>query len=311
MECVCWDGLATLRDSLESTYQEGEWRMSLRTALVTDSTCNLPEDLAAQHRIYVAPLYVLWGEDTYRDGIDITEPEFYRRLRQGGEIPSTSQVSAQDFVDLFNRAREQENAEAVVCAVLSNELSGTYASALQAQAAVEFPVFVVDTKQVSWSLGLAMLAAADARDSGASPIEIAEHVKSAAKRTKLIFTIESLEYLHRGGRIGQARLLLGSALNIKPVLELRDGIVHSTESVRTRKRALERIVKLAKQYSGGRAVRRLAVLHADVGSEAEALLEAATAALEPDDAYSSYATTVIGVHAGPGAIGLAIEYHPD
>ena len=125
--------------------------MSSPVALVTDSTCNIPPDLASEHRIYVAPLYVLWGDDSYRDGIDITEVELFRRLAVARDLPKTSQVSPQDFVDLFRRAREEEQAEEVVCGVLSSGISGTYASAIQARDTVEFPVHVVDTRQVSWA----------------------------------------------------------------------------------------------------------------------------------------------------------------
>ena len=284
----------------------------MRTAMVTESASNLPAGLASERGIYVCPLYVIWGEDVLKDGVDIQEAEFYSRLRQNHDIPKTSQVSARDFVEMFELAREREQADAVVCGVISSDMSGTYASALQAKAAVDFPVHVVDSQQVSWALGHAMLSAAEMRDSGAPAAAIACALAESAERQKLLFTIESLEYLHRGGRIGQARLLLGSALSIKPVLEVREGIVHSTENVRTRRRALDEVIKLAKRYSGGRPVKRLTCLHCDVEDEAESLLTHARDELQPlEEARITYATTVIGVHAGPGAVGLVVEYEGD
>ena len=135
--------------------------MAARTAIVTDSTCNLPPDLARERRIHVAPLYVIWGDDSLRDGIDIQEPAFYERLRAASDIPKTSQVTPQDFVTLFERVRAEEEADAIVCAVLSSDLSGTYASATLAKNLVDFPVHVIDTRQVSWALGHAALAGAE------------------------------------------------------------------------------------------------------------------------------------------------------
>ncbi len=282
--------------------------MSSPVALVTDSTCNIPPDLAAERHIYVAPLYVLWGDESYRDGIDITEPELFRRLAVARELPKTSQVSPQDFADLYRRAQAAENAEAVVCGVISSSISGTYASAIQAREMVDFPVHVVDTRQVSWALGFAVLAAAQARDAGQSAEAIAETIRETATRTHLLFIVESLDYLHRGGRIGGASRLLGTALNIKPVLELRDGVVNPVDKVRTRKRATEHILTHIGQIAGGQPIVRLGIIHGDVEGEALALRDAAVARYNPSEVYVSFATAVLGVHVGPGALGIIAEW---
>ncbi|MBN1201201.1 MAG: DegV family protein [Anaerolineae bacterium] len=282
--------------------------MTKCTALVTDSTCNLPADLTAARRIYTAPLYVLWGEETFKDGIDLTEPEFFRRLVDSPDIPKTSQVSPKDFTELFEHAREVEQADEVVCAVISSDLSGTYASAIQAQKTVDFPVRVIDTRQTSWALGHPMLAAADARDAGASPAEIEQVIRDSATRQRLLFTVESLEYLHRGGRIGNARRLLGSALSIKPLLILQDGVIDPVDNVRTRKRALERMLKHAEELADGRPVTRLSVLHGDCEDEANTLLERAIELLAPREVHLSYLAMVLGVHTGPGVLGVSVEW---
>lgn len=282
--------------------------MSSPVALVTDSTCNLPPDLAAQRHIYMAPLYVLWGEKSYRDGVDITEAELFRRLAVARELPKTSQVSPQDFADLYRRAREVENAETVVCGVLSGGISGTYASAMQAREMVDFPVQVVDTRQTSWALGFAVLAAARARDAGQGAEAVAEALRETAARTHLLFIVESLDYLHKGGRIGGASRLLGTALNIKPVLELRDGVIQPVDKVRTRKRAVEYILTHIGQVAGGRQIARLGIIHGDVEDEALALRDAVVARYNPSEVYVSYVTAVLGVHVGPGALGINAEW---
>ncbi|HEX3049601.1 MAG TPA: DegV family protein [Aggregatilineaceae bacterium] len=277
-------------------------------ALVTDSTCNIPADLARECHIHVTPLYVIWGDTSLKDGVDILEPEFYARLASSNEIPKTSQASPQDFVILFEKARKAENADEVICPVVSSDLSGTYASAMQAKAMVDFPVHVIDTRQVSWGLGHVLLAAAEARDGGASAAEIVQTVTETATRQMLLFTIESLDFLRRGGRIGNAKRLMGTMLRMQPVLEIREGIVHPVDTVRTRKRALEQLLKVADVRGNVRHVNRLSVIHAEAKHDAKMLLDEAIEKLVPLETHFTYATTVIGVHTGPGAVGLICEW---
>lgn len=282
--------------------------MTKRIALVTDSTCNLYPELAVERHIYVAPLYVLWGEEAYKDGVDITEKEFFRRLSTTTAIPTTSQVSPQDFIDLFEHARKTEEADEVICAVLSSDLSGTYASAIQAQTAVDFPVHVVDTRQISWALGFTLLEAANMRDAGAGVDEIVASIKATADYSRLFFTIESLEFLHRGGRIGNAARLVGTALSIKPLLEVENGIVETVDKVRTRKRAIKQLVKVIQDRSNGRGIKRLAVIHGEAQEDADELLAYANETLNPTESYNSYLTAVLAVHTGPGAVGINVEW---
>jgi DegV family protein with EDD domain len=279
-----------------------------RIALVTDSTCNLTPDLVAARHVYTAPLYVLWGEASYRDGIDITEEELFKRMLTANDLPKTSQVSVQDFVDVFRRAREAENADEVVCATISCDLSGTYASALQAKDMVDFPVHLLDTRQTSWALGFAVLSGADARDAGASAPEIVEAIRSGAQRSVLIFTVENLKYLHRGGRIGNASWLLGTALNIKPLLELQNGVIEAADKVRTRKKAAEHLIKVAEERAGGHPIERLAIMHAGADEEAHSLRDQAVEQLSPKESYLSYITAVLGVHVGPGTLGIIVQW---
>jgi DegV family protein with EDD domain len=277
-------------------------------ALVTDSTCNIPADMAAERQIYVAPLYILWDEDCYKDGIDLTEPELFQRMRNAATLPKTSQVSVQDFVTIFQQAQRAEGADEIVCAVISNDLSGTYASAVQAAENVDIPVHIIDTRQTSWALGFSVLEGAAARDAGASAEEILQTIKQTAENVCLLFTVETLEFLRRGGRIGQASYLLGSALNIKPILILKDGVIHAADKVRTRKRAADHLLNLADQYVAGHTVKRFSVIHAGVEDEGQQLLEDAIAKFHPQESYLTYISAVLGVHVGPGALGVIAEW---
>ncbi len=281
--------------------------MQAITALVTDSTSNLGLELARQRGIYVVPLYIVWKNECLKDLVELSEPELFRRLATQSEIPTTSQASVQDFQVAFEKARAETGAESIVCGVISSALSGTYASAIQAARESAIPVQVVDTRQASWGLGFAMLAGAEARDNGASPDEIARAMKETAARSLLLFTIDSLEFLHRGGRIGNASRLLGTALNIKPVLTLENGIISPRDKVRTRRRAAIQVLQLAENHAAGRRVRRLAVLHGDCEDEGRELYERAVERLQPEESYMAYVTATLGVHTGPGALGIVVE----
>ncbi len=277
-------------------------------ALVTDSTSNIPPDIAAKRRIHVAPLYILWGDESYKDGIDLTDIVLFQRMQETTLLPKTSQVSVPDFVAVFEAAQHNEGAEAIVCPVISEELSGTYASAIQAAEQVDIPVHVIDTRQTSWGLGFAVLAAADARDNGASVEEIVHTIKQAAANSQVIFTVDTLDYLHRGGRIGKASWLVGSALSIKPLLVLQDGVIHAVDKVRTHKRAVEHLLKVADHHIKGRQVKRLCIIHSGPEDEARGLLTDAKARFSPGETYLTYVAAVIGVHIGPGALGIIVEW---
>ena len=223
--------------------------MTVPFALVTDSTSDIPADLMRQHQIYVAPLHIMWGRDDYIDGVDITPAEFYERLARESELPTTSQPSPQEFVGVYERAIQETGAPGILTLTISADLSGTYASAVAAASMVDFPVEVVDLRTASIATGLGVLKLAEARDSGMALPEALALAQSYTTRSKLIFSVDTLEYLHKGGRIGGARRLLGTALNIKPVLQVIAGRVEPRESVRTRKRVLGRLIESSRSKS--------------------------------------------------------------
>ncbi len=275
--------------------------MSKRTvAIVSDSTADLPPILAATRSISLVPLTLNLDEQSFLDGVDITSEQFYRRLPDATTHPTTSQPSPGRFAKTY--AALLENHDEVVSIHISEKLSGTFASAVQGADMTEPKrVHVVDSQVVSMSLGLVTLAAAALADSGADARAIVEKVESMRPHLHTFFSVATLEFLRRGGRIGRASALLGSVLQVKPVLCIRDGLVTPLERVRTFDRALNRIVELTRQVDRGSGV-CIIVGHASaevdaerVGRELEPIAE--TLMVQP-------LGPVVGAHAGPGVVGV-------
>jgi len=278
----------------------------MKIAIVADSTCDLPAAMAAERGIVITPLHIIWGDQTYTDGINITSEQFYQRLVRDPKLPKTSQPAPGEFADKFRLAREKHNADAVVCVTISKKLSGTYASAEAARNLVDFPVEVVDSLTGSIAMGFVALVAADARDQGASLQEIVKTAQDSALRTQMLFAPNTLEFLHRGGRIGGAKRLIGTALNIKPILHVKDGAVEALESVRTRKRVVSRLIEIGTQYRDRRPL-WLGVPHTNP-PDLQLFLDELRNTIQPDRLITSLACPPIGVHIGPEALGLAIMY---
>ncbi|OGO17052.1 MAG: hypothetical protein A2Z14_09075, partial [Chloroflexi bacterium RBG_16_48_8] len=202
-------------------------------AIITDSTSNIPARLCKQYGIQVVPQMLIWGEETLFDEVDITPDQFYERLKSSDELPTTSQATIATFIELF--APHVEMGSQILSILISNELSGTIQSATQAKK--EFPnatIEIIDSRSASMELGFQVLAAARAAEAGKSFAEVVEITKRARDNTGVMFVVDTLEYLHRGGRIGGASRLLGTALSLKPLLYVNDGRVEPLENVRTK-----------------------------------------------------------------------------
>ncbi|MBN1966801.1 MAG: DegV family protein [Anaerolineae bacterium] len=282
--------------------------MSARYALVSDSTADLPVAFIRQHQIYIAPLHVLWGQETLRDGVDISSEEFFARLQRETVLPTTSQPTPAEFAALYERAMEETGAEGILVLTISADLSGTYSSAIQAAKEASFPVRVVDTRTASAAEGLVVAKMAELRDAGMALDEAAELAQSLTGRTRLIFTLDTLEYLHKGGRIGTAQRLIGTALAIKPVLHVPDGTIHPRESVRTRKRAVTRLVEIFEEVADLDKPMFFASLNSEAEDESAALEAAILERWQPqiETHLNMKVGCTIGVHVGPGAIGYAV-----
>jgi DegV family protein with EDD domain len=269
-------------------------------AIVTDSTADLPPQLAASRSITVVPLTLNFDGKALLDGVDIRPDDFYRRLPSVATHPTTSQPSAGRFAEAYSALLADH--EAVVSIHISEKLSGTYESARQAAAMTDAErVRVVDSENVSMSLGLLALTASSLAASGADAETIEAKMLDMRPLVQTYFSVATLEFLRRGGRIGRASAFLGSVLQVKPVLCIRDGLVTPLERVRTFDRALNRIVELTREVDRGHGV-CVIVGHADAGADAERIgreLEpiAETLMIQP-------LGPVVGAHAGPGVVGV-------
>ncbi len=280
--------------------------MGTRIAIVTDSTCDIPQEIAQDRRIFVAPISIVWGNETLRDGIDISRPDFYRRLTTERDLPTTSQPSPADFAEIFQRARDETDAEVVVALTISSDLSGTYNSARQAKDMVDFRVELVDSRTTSGALGLAALAVADARDSDTPLDELIQTAHSMAHRTKAILTINTLEFLHRSGRVSAARRWIGTALQIKPILYVVDGRMEALEAVRTRTRALSRMMEIFTGWIDNSRPVYAAILYGTTPEDAQAYETQLREFCNPAFLMTTIASSAVGVHTGPGAMGLTL-----
>ena len=277
-----------------------------RIAIVTDSSVNVPASVQEECGMNVVPLNTIFNGEVFRDGIDITPTRFYELLRAASELPTTSQPSTGDFVEVYSRLSQE--ADAIVSIHLSELLSGTIKSALSARELVnDIPIEIIDSRSVSLGLGFVVTAAARAIQEGRSLPEVVEAIQQLIPKTNIIFVVDTLKYLHMGGRIGGASAMLGSALKIKPLLHIHEGEVSPLERVRSKSRATERMLEIMAerlQAEDGDGVLRAAVVHADREDEALELLEQVLSRFQPAESYLTDLTPAVGTHVGPGTLGL-------
>lgn len=275
-----------------------------KVAIVTDSTCSMPSELIDQYDIKVAPQVVIWGDEVLEDGIDISGEQFYERLAGADEMPTTSQATIGSFKKIFEPLVEADRPIVAIC--IGDQLSGTLQSATQAKAMfpeAEIETFNSDT--VAMALGFQVLAAARAAEEGAATEEVIEAAERAKETSGVVLALDTLEFLHRGGRIGGASRFLGTALNIKPLLEVTGGRVEPLDRVRTKSRALKRVVDIVVERMDGRPHLQLALHHTGADEMAEELRRKLEDELQPAEVYSSIIPPAVGAHAGPGAYGVA------
>ena len=277
-----------------------------KIAIVTDSTAWIPKDLIAQYNITVAPQVLIWGEETLNDGIDIQPQEFYARIKTAKVMPTTSQVPIVTMQNIFTGLVEK--GFDVLGIFISSKLSGTIQSAMQGREMIGKSaenVHVLDSQSTAMALGFQVLAAARAVADGANMADAKAVAEKARDHTGVYFAVDTLEFLHRGGRIGGAARLIGTALNMKPVLAVIDGRVEAIERIRTKGKALDRVLELVAEKTSGQSPIHIASLHANAPDEARALLERATKALNATESIFTEVSPVVGNHAGPGTVGLA------
>ena len=278
--------------------------MKRKVAIVTDSTANMPQELLQQYGIQVIPLTVNWAGESLLDGVDIQVDDFYHRLQSAKEMPTTSQPSVGQFMEFFQQVAE--TAETIVGIFISEALSGTMDSARAAAKELsDIPIELVDSKSAAMGLALIVTRAARMAADGLDYQEIAEKARELVPKMRLLFVVDTLEFLHRGGRIGGAQRLVGSVLSIKPILHLVDGKIESFESVRTRKKAVARLMAVVGEESGWGPQMHYGVLDAAAPETADKMYEEIKGHGESAELLRSGISPVIGTHTGPGAVGIA------
>lgn len=276
-----------------------------KIAVVTDSTTYIPPDLVQRYDLNVAPQIIIWEGKSYRDGVEIHSDEFFERLKTAKAMPTTSQVAVVDMQRIFQDRVDQGSD--VVGIFVSSKLSGTVQSAMQAKELMGKAgerVHIIDSNSVAMALGFQALAVARAAEAGASLQECVSLAEKSREHVGVVFAVDTLEFLHRGGRIGGAARFVGTLMNMKPVLALENGRVEPVERVRTKSKANERVLELVIEQVGGRTPVRLATLHANAAEEARELLSKAERALRPVESIFSAVSPAVGTHAGPGTVGL-------
>ncbi len=272
--------------------------------VVTDSSSSLPDSLVKDLDIRVIPLWLVWDGQSFQDGVDIDSQTFYQRLRGSASLPTSTQPSAQEFKEFFLGLKDQ--CDGIVCVLASSQISGTVESA---EAAKDFipglPVRVVDSSFSAMGEGLIAVAAARAAAAGKSIDEVVAVAEATRDKTQLLFVVDTLEFLHKGGRIGGAKRLLGTALNIKPILHFEDGVIQPLSQTRTKKKGIAELLDIAGTRLDGKQMAEAAVVHVDCLDEGRALVNLVKERFNSPLVHLSDVSPVVGTHVGPGALGLA------
>ena len=281
--------------------------------IVTDSTSDISPDLARHWGITVVPAYINFTSDdgsveTLKDGLEISTDEFYQRLPNASSLPTTSQPTIQDFAEVYEPLVE-DPADMVISIHVSSKLSGTYNSALQAKRALKNPaqVEVIDSQSASMACGLVVLGVARALHGGADFQQVMAEAETAVSQVRGFFLLDTLEYLVKGGRISKTQAFLGNMLNLKPILALEDGEVRRYDRVRSRRKGLQRLVRIAEGLGG---ISEGFIIHNEAAEDAEALSNNVRRLLPTDSPEHIPVVRPgpsIGVHTGPGMVGIIVR----
>jgi len=272
--------------------------------IITDSTADIPPQVAAEYGIRVMPLYVHFGNEVYRDGIDLKPDEFYPRLVANKTLPTTSTVAPVEFAQMCDELSKETNE--ILAITLSSKLSATYDVALQGRDLrkdKKCRVEVLDSKLFSMALGLVVIGAARRAREGASLDDVVESAKGLYSRIHVRMTFDTLEYVRKGGRIGAAEAFMGRMLDVKPILTLKDGMATPVVRRRTRAKAIEYLRKFAASFD---SIAELAVAYTTTPDDAVGLVNDLDDVFPKERVYLSVIGPVLGTHLGPGALGIAV-----
>lgn len=275
--------------------------------LVTDSTAYLAEGTVRQLDIRVVPLCVHFAREEFKEGVELSNEEFYTRLQEAEQLPTTSQPSAGDFYQVFKELVDAGHE--VVAVTISSKLSGTWNSAMAAKEMLpSAPISIVDSLSTSIGLRHMIEAAARAIDSGATREEVVAKLEAVKESIYLLFVVDTLEYLAKGGRIGNAKAFLGTLLKVKPILILKDGAIEPLEQVRSKRKAHARMLELIEKHvEGNGSGVQIGLVHALAPDDAAALAEELSERLGGVPVTIDDLGPVIGTHTGPGVVGVAVS----
>lgn len=277
---------------------------SVKIAIVTDSTAYLSKDVRERLGIRMIPLSVIFGDETYREEIDMTADEFFVKIKQSPKLPTTSQPSVGEFVDLFTAIRE-EGYEAVISIHLSSGISGTYQGAVTAGTMVEgLRVYAYDSEISCMAQGFYAIEAAEMAKAGKMPEEILARLDEMKRTLRAYFMVDDLSHLQRGGRLTGAQAFIGGLLQIKPLLRFENKVIVPFEKIRTRKKAVQRIEELFDEDADKGVPLKAAIIHANQPDEASRWRDELAARYPHVEFSISYFGPVIATHVGEGALGL-------
>jgi DegV family protein with EDD domain len=275
-----------------------------KIAIVTDSSAYIPAGAMVGLDVSIIPLWMIWDNKNFRDGIDIQPAEFYRRLKKADTLPTTAQPTVQEFVRLYKKLAER--VDAIVNVLASSKISGTVASAEAAMAELpDVPIRVVDSLSSSMGLGLSALAAGRAAAEGNSLDEVVRAAENMRDKTHLLFFVDTLEYLHKGGRISGGKRLLGTALQIKPLLQFKDGMIMPLAQARTKRKAFTKLFEIIQERLGGSRMVEAAIVDVGNPEDAEMVKGIIEERFGPSNIFRAGVSPVVGTHVGPGALGIA------
>jgi len=277
--------------------------------IATDSTADVPPGLALDLQIAVVPCQVFWGEEVYRDGVDLQPQEFYQRLARSADLPKTSQPPMNRFVETYRRLLDVEGGEAVLSIHVAGNLSGTVNGAWAAAQTLSDPsqIEVIDSGQISLGLGWAVIEAARMAQSGFSREDVSRAVHGMLPRLRAAAMIDTLENLYKGGRISQVTAALGTVLRVKPLIRIERGRVEVMERVRTRSRALKRLVVMVQSWG---PLARIAVLHTGAEELAQELVSMIEDLVPDNEIMIEPAGAALTTHLGIGAVGVCAVVAP-
>ncbi len=277
-----------------------------KVIVVTDSTPYIPEELVKELDIKVIPLHVIWEDKVYKDNVDLKADDFYPMLKSAKTLPTTSQPSPQEFMDVYKPILD--NGDKIISIHISSGISGTINSANQAKEMLgSKDIEIIDSGSTGMALGLSVLVTARLAKKNASLEECKKLAQKSVENSEVYFLVNTLEYLHKGGRIGGASAVLGSALDLKPILYMHEGKIESFEKVRTKKKAIRRLIEIGQQKVGDRRPVHFCILQVEAEEDAAFVRSELEKLYDPNEIVEMMEvglSPVIGTHTGPGVIAI-------